>query len=67
MNKVFKKIAELFEGNKRRIALLGALVSEATPEHTIAHWIGKGVFILFGTADVAGVVKEKLQNKFIKR
>lgn len=66
MKEILKKIADAFEGSKRRIALLGALVSEATPEHTVVHWIGKGVFVLFGSADVIKYAKSKINNLKLK-
>jgi len=52
MKKYLNKIWTFFEGNKRRIAMLGAFVAQITPEYTVAYQIGQGIFLLFASADL---------------
>ncbi|MHC1736887.1 MAG: hypothetical protein AB9882_02615 [Ignavibacteriaceae bacterium] len=49
---LLKKAWKFLEGNKRRIALLGAFIAQATPEYTLAYQIGQGIFLLFASSDL---------------
>lgn len=62
-----KKIWDVLNGNKRRIALLGSLVASVTPAYTVVNVVGQAVFILFASVDALQLATNKLKKLKVQK
>ncbi|HPO54535.1 MAG TPA: hypothetical protein PKY46_00915 [Ignavibacteriaceae bacterium] len=57
-----KKAWAYIEGQKRRIALIAAFVTQLTPEYTVLYAVAQGTFLLFASADLLQYSSTKIKN-----